>query len=66
MKEHYYIYAKPLESGARFKPLDLSTGSFVSKLIYATILDSKEKADKVLKDLKQNNAGFEFKAKRVN
>lgn len=61
ISEKFVIYAKP-KIGGTFRPLDLSTGEFVNRLFYATLLDRTE-AERVLKTLHHGNSAFIFEAR---
>lgn len=61
LTEKFVIYAKP-KIGGTFRPLDLSTGEFVNRLFYATLLDKTE-AERVLKTLTTENSAFIFEAR---
>ena len=61
----YRIYGKD-KSMKRFSPLNLAQGKFVGNLIYATLIYSKESADKALAHLIEENPEFEFKLKTAH
>ena len=61
MTQFYRIYAK-FSGQKSFKPLDLSEGVQVNKLIYASLLD-KETSDKVLATLKKEYPEEQFESR---
>lgn len=63
---YYIIYAKPKNSGRKFKALDLSTGQLVDRLIYATVFKDKGEVDRTLKTLKDQNTDWEFMIRRCS
>lgn len=57
----YIIYARQ-KGATRSQALDLGSGSFVTKLIYATLLAEAE-VDRVLVKLRAENPDFIFEAR---
>lgn len=57
----YIIYAKQ-KGATRSQALDLGSGSFVTKLIYATLLEEAE-VDRVLTKLRAKNPDYIFEAR---
>lgn len=61
LSSKFIIYAKPKEGG-RFQALDLGTGSFVSKLFYASLVTEIE-AERILHTLTTENSAYVFEAR---
>lgn len=61
------IYGK-LKTGDRFKAFDYHGGQFVSKLIYATVIDEKhvKSAKEMIEQLNKNNPDFIFYLRGVD
>ena len=60
---YFRIYAKPPESKT-YQALDLSEGTLVKNLIYATIL-KQEESQRVLESLKRQNPDISFELREV-
>lgn len=58
------VYVK-LSGEKRFRPLDLQNCVPVGNLIYASLINDED-ADKVLKDLRENNSTMKFEARTVH
>lgn len=64
MKDKYRIYGKS-NYDKKFRPLDLKMGWFVTNLIYASVIDSKEQADDICDYLNRENKGMTFEVRKV-
>lgn len=63
---YYLIYARPKNSGRKFKALDIESGELVDKLLYASMFDSEEEVNDVVSQLRKQNTGWEFKTRRCS
>ena len=66
MNKYFRIYGKDSQM-QNYKAFDYSTGSFVDKLIYATIIKESEyeKAIKAVEFMNMNNPNYHFELREV-
>lgn len=64
MKDKYRIYGKSAYD-KKFRPLDLKMGWFVTNLIYASLIDTKEQADEICEYLNKENPKMTFEVRKA-
>lgn len=60
----YIIYGKS-NYDRKFRPLDLKSGVFTDRLIYASVFDSKEQADDLCEYLNRENENMTFEVRKA-
>ncbi len=60
----YIIYGKS-NYDRKFRPLDLTLGTFTDRLIYASVFDSKEQADDICEYLNKENKNMTFEVRKA-
>lgn len=62
----YYILYGKTEGMKRFMPLDLTEGTFVNHIMYASLLNDKAKAKDVTHKLMEQNKGLSIEIREQN
>lgn len=60
----YYILYGKTEDMARFRPLDLSEGTFVKNIMFASLFNDKAKAESVAYKLMKQNKGLVIEVRK--
>ena len=62
---YYHIYYKP-NNGRIYRALDLAEGRATGNLLFATIIDSKERAEDIARKLAAINPDCKFEARAIH
>lgn len=62
----YYILYGKTEGMKRFMPLDLTEGTFVNHIMYASLFNDKVKAKDVTHKLMEQNKGLSIEVRKQN
>lgn len=62
----YYILYGKTEGMKRFMPLDLTEGTFVNHIMYASLFNDKAKAEAVTHKLMKQNKGLSIEIREQN
>lgn len=62
----YYILYGKTEGMKRFMPLDLTEGTFVNHIMYASLFNDKAKAKDVTHKLMEQNKGLSIEVRKQN
>lgn len=62
----YYILYGKTEGMKRFMPLDLTEGTFVNHIMYASLFNDKAKAEALAHKLMKQNKGLSIEVRKQN